>query len=76
MFSTISKSIELYIGKNRRSMVEQAIPAPLVDFSVEDYSRLLVTMNTSEGLSSSSYGRTSHVYNLAIHIRVRIVLHA
>ena len=55
MFSAVTKSIELYVGKTRRLVVEEPIQTHGATYGVDDYSRMLGNMSTSHGIASPSF---------------------
>ena len=52
MFAASTKSIELFVRKKRRSVAEEPRPAPVTNFGVEEYSRMVGNMSIGQGIPS------------------------
>jgi len=55
MFSAVSKSIELYVGKVARPRIEHQLPSPVVSSGVGYYTEMLNTAAPMDGYVSPSF---------------------
>ena len=55
MFSAVTKSIELFVGKITKERVEEHLSSPVVSTGIGYFTDMLETVNPSVGLVSPSY---------------------